>query len=235
MEPSRAKRSTRGAYRLPEYHWDVSQIRADLDVLADEQWSDRAYGTNWSDLALFVKDGSANGKRHRRLAELPGLAAVMKAFPAPVMDMCLASLDAGGVIKEHRDISGGTAANIIRLHIPIVTAPEVEFLVDRQPVTMAEGEVWHLDTTYLHSVANRSDINRIHLIIDLEETAELRALLPASDFRDQLHSAYFYLICVSKGASLLVSSPRQFFKRVVDFARLRFGRRSVLYGSDDIQ
>ena len=149
--------------------------------------------------------------------------------------MCLASLEPGGRIKEHRDISGGTAANVIRLHIPIITHPDVAFYVDGQRVTMAAGEVWHLDTTYRHRVANESDVNRIHLIIDLEETDELLAMLPDRDTRDLRHDLYFYAVCAGKALMLMVRNPQSFATRVREFIVLKFKRQSVLYKADDIK
>ena len=229
------ERPSRGAVRLCDHAFDAARLQDELEALAAEQWSERDYGTNWTDLALFVKDGTSTGKRHPLLDRMPTLKSILTAFPAEPVDMCLASLDAGGRIKEHRDISGGSSANIIRLHVPIVTDPAVEFYVDGDRVIMGAGEVWHLDTTYRHRVANNSAVNRIHLIVDLDATDDMRAMLPAREFRDRLHSAYFYLVCARKGLILAGTRPKQFLDRCTKFFRLRFGRQSVLYSPDDIR
>lgn len=235
MNAQHFTRPVRGAVRLDDFRWDVEPIRKELELFASTDWKDRDYGTHWSDIALFVRGKGKIDNHHPALDRAPALAAVLKSFPAPVVDMCLASLQPGGSIKEHRDISGGTAANVTRLHVPIVTHPDVSFFVSGERVTMGEGELWHLDTTYRHRVINESEINRIHLIVDLESTPDLLALLPAVDFRDRLHTIAFWGICIVKGTSLIVRNPRSFVKRCRDFVRLRFRRESVLYTNDDIQ
>ncbi len=235
MESTRFYRPVRGAVRLKSFTWNVEQIRKELELLSQGDWKNREYGSNWSDVALFVKGKGSAIKSHSSLDEAPGLRAVLTAFPAPPVDMCLAALEPGGNIKEHRDISGGTAANITRLHIPIITHDRVSFFISGHRVVMAEGEVWHLDTTYRHRVSNDSDITRIHLILDLEDTPELQAMLPKRDWADRLHTAYFGLICIGKAVQLLASNPRAFIKRCRDFVRLRVKRESVLYNEDDLK
>ncbi|MEO0366103.1 MAG: aspartyl/asparaginyl beta-hydroxylase domain-containing protein [Pseudomonadota bacterium] len=235
MSANSFTRPTRGAVRIDSLSWDVEPIANELGLLGDTDWKSREYGTNWSDVALFVRNTEGDNAEHPMLEQAPSLRAVLEAFPADVIDMCLASLEPGGVIKEHRDISGGTAANVIRLHIPIVTHPDVAFYVSGERITMAAGEVWHLDTTYPHRVTNESDVNRIHLIIDLEETSELLALLPERDTKDLLHDIYFYCICAGKALSLMVRNPKSFLTRVREFIVLKFKRQSVLYKADDIK
>ena len=228
-------RPTRGAVRLDDYSWDVDSIRCELEQIAALNWKDRKQGTNWSDLALFVRGEGDETNEHPILNEAPTLKAVLHGFPAKPVDMCLASLRPGGFVKEHRDISGGTAANVIRLHIPIITHPDVSFFVSGERVFMSAGEVWHLDTTYRHRVENKSDIERIHLILDLESTPELRRLLPEADYRDRLHTIAFAFICIGKGMSLIAREPSMFLRKCRDFIKLRVEKQSVLYSKEDLQ
>lgn len=225
-------RPVRGAVRLDDFHWDVEPILRELETIKSSDWKPRNYGVNWSDVALFVKGEDGNHRQHPLLADAPGLQAVLDGFPAPALDMCVASLRAGGSIKEHRDISGGVAAGVTRLHIPIRTHKDVSFFIERHPVKMAEGEVWHLDTTYRHAVRNDSDVERIHLIVDFESTPDLKAMLPKPDWRDRLHGVHFALVCVGKGVSLMFTDPKQFFTRIKHLVQLKIFRRSVLYGED---
>ncbi len=55
---------------------------------------------------------------------------------------------------------------IARFHVPIVTNPQVEFLLDRKIVEMKEGEVWYLNLNLLHSVINYGSIVRVRLVFD---------------------------------------------------------------------
>ena len=230
----RYTRPVRGAVRLDSLAWDVEPIKDEVQSLCSDSWRSRPYGQKWSDIALYVRDSEKQGHEHAILQESPALRQVLTGFPAPVVDLCLASLAPGGNIKEHRDISGGTAAGITRLHIPIVTHEKVDFVVNGKRVFMNVGEVWHLDTTYKHKVANGSDVTRVHLIVDLETTPALTALLPASDWKDALHTVNFWLFCIRKGILLALTQPRQLVRRVKDLLQLLFRGKSSLYRVDDV-
>ena len=97
---------------------------------------------------------------------------------------------------------------------------------------MDEGEVWNLDTTYLHKLNNRSDVRRVHLILDVEMTDEIRAMFPATDMVDRLHTIHFAGVCVQKGLGLMVTNPRGFVTRVRKFVALRFFGKSSLYEAE---
>ena len=82
-------------------------------------------------------------------------------------------LKAGTKISKHtdkvdKDIKSG---KVVRLHIPIITNEDItmktwltEGLVDFK---MSEGECWWLDVSRPHAVENNSDIDRVHLVIDV--------------------------------------------------------------------
>lgn len=54
----------------------------------------------------------------------------------------------------------------IRIHVPIITTPEVLFTCGHQTVHMAAGECWTFDTFASHHVRNGGDAARVHLVID---------------------------------------------------------------------
>nr|HMS43742.1 aspartyl/asparaginyl beta-hydroxylase domain-containing protein [Pyrinomonadaceae bacterium] len=54
----------------------------------------------------------------------------------------------------------------IRIHIPVLTNPQVEFILDDQKVEMQEGEAWYLNFNLFHTVRNEGTTDRIHLVID---------------------------------------------------------------------
>ncbi len=77
----------------------------------------------------------------------------------------LVKMKAGGVIKKHRD--GKTSLlRSHRIHLPLITYPEVIFDVGETSFHMAEGELWEINNRREHAVANNSDSDRIHLILD---------------------------------------------------------------------
>ena len=83
----------------------------------------------------------------------------------------------GSIIKEHKDFKLGFEDGEIRLHIPILTNPSVEFILDGARVLMNEGECWYLNLNLPHRVANRGTSDRIHLVVDCVLNDWLRELL----------------------------------------------------------
>ena len=75
-------------------------------------------------------------------------------------------MNAGAVIKEHRDAELGFEYGEIHLHIPVITHEEVEFYLDKERIQLQEGECWYMNFNLPHSIINKSKINRIHLLID---------------------------------------------------------------------
>ena len=77
----------------------------------------------------------------------------------------LVKLRAGGLISKHQDGSS-SMRRCHRIHLPLITYPEVSFDVGRTSICMAVGELWEINNRRQHSVANQSDFDRIHLILD---------------------------------------------------------------------
>jgi len=75
-------------------------------------------------------------------------------------------LAVGSVIHEHRDPGLRVEDGVFRLHIPVRTNPDVDFRVDGQQVTMAEGECWYMNFDLPHALANRGTSDRVHLVVD---------------------------------------------------------------------
>jgi Aspartyl/Asparaginyl beta-hydroxylase len=68
-------------------------------------------------------------------------------------------------VPEHVDV-GYYWRTHLRLHIPVITNPGVEFTCDGQTEHMKAGECWAFDSFCLHNVRNRGTEKRIHLVLD---------------------------------------------------------------------
>jgi len=75
-------------------------------------------------------------------------------------------LEAGSRIKEHIDPDLNPAAGTVRLHVPILTHGEVHLVLNGKRVVMGAGESWYLRLSDPHSVENRGDRARVHLVLD---------------------------------------------------------------------
>lgn len=216
-------RPTRGAVRLNGLSLDPAPLEADVARLTQvDEWKALKDGEHWAQIVLVRND-----YRHPVLDTCPGLAAAIAGMPSRVLDACLKLLGPGGFVHEHRDMTGATPFGVVRLHVPIATHPDVEFHVNGQRLFLRPGEAWILDTSYRHRVANRSAIQRVHLVVDMELDASLQALLPPRDVRDRLHDVHFWLFCVFKGFAHL-SDPRHLQRLVRSFVLQRFKRTSTL-------
>jgi hypothetical protein len=82
-----------------------------------------------------------------------------------VVRALLVRLQPQGVIPPHID-TGYSLLNCRRIHIPIHSTERVEFTVGGEQRAMKEGELWEINNAREHSVVNRGDQGRVHLIID---------------------------------------------------------------------
>ncbi|UVO52269.1 aspartyl/asparaginyl beta-hydroxylase domain-containing protein [Sphingomonas sp. SUN019] len=77
----------------------------------------------------------------------------------------LMKLAPGSVVPPHVDTNFYWRRHI-RIHVPIITTPQVSFTCRQQTVHMAPGECWMFDTFSHHNVRNDSAEARVHLVMD---------------------------------------------------------------------
>jgi hypothetical protein len=76
---------------------------------------------------------------------------------------------------------------VLRIHIPVLTNPDVVFLLNGTRVVMEAGSAWYLRLRDPHSVVNGGATDRVHMLVDAMLTPKLEAALragylPASTF-----------------------------------------------------
>ena len=84
----------------------------------------------------------------------------------------LARLKGKSEIKPHVD-KGYSLINCNRLHIPLISNVDVTFFVGGESRKMGEGEIWEINNANVHAVTNKSDLARVHLIVDWTPTETL--------------------------------------------------------------
>jgi hypothetical protein len=104
------------------------------------------------------------------LAGMPYLRQVLAGFGVVWSRSRLMRLAPGAGVPEHADINYHWHTRV-RLHIPVLTWPEVRFHCDGQSVHMAEGEAWIFDNWRRHHVENGASAERVHLVADTTGTA----------------------------------------------------------------
>jgi hypothetical protein len=82
-----------------------------------------------------------------------------------VVRAILVRLKARGTIPQHID-TGYSLMNCRRIHIPVISTARVEFTVGGEQRVMNQGELWEVNNAREHSVVNKGDESRVHLILD---------------------------------------------------------------------
>ncbi len=69
-------------------------------------------------------------------------------------------------IGMHPD-SGNFLTLCHRVHVPLVTNPKIEYIIEDKKYYWKKGTIYEFDNTLLHGVSNKSNNHRIHLVINL--------------------------------------------------------------------
>lgn len=174
--------------------FDPTLLRRDLDALSSVDWIShfvtQNYQGDWSVLPLRAAAGATHpimqiysDPTATAFEDTPMLAAcgyfreVLAAFRCEVQSARLMRLGSGSVIKEHSDNDLDVARGAVRIHVPIVTSAEVEFLLNGSRVVMEPGSAWYLRLADPHAVTNRGVEDRVHLVLDAVVNDWLTALL----------------------------------------------------------
>lgn len=83
----------------------------------------------------------------------------------------------------------------VRLHIPIITSKNVKLFFCHQTAEWEEGKLYYGDFSFPHSIKNTSDINRIHLVIDVKINDKLLKCFPNEFLKKKKQRLLIKKIC----------------------------------------
>lgn len=159
--------------RLP-FDLDVKQLQSELNNLMGMDWLEHPQGLAGN---LTLPLVSVNGQYNHDFAisgqmlptpalhHCPYIRQIMARLQVPISRTRLMLLAPGAEILKHFD-AGYHWYRRVRIHIPILTHPEVIFGCADQEIHMQEGEAWCFDHRKWHWVKNNSSFPRVHLVID---------------------------------------------------------------------
>lgn len=154
--------------------FDAASLAAEVDALEAGLWQPHPSGLPGNTALPLV---AAEGDPSR------GDALFGPMRPTPALERCeylrqvLGSLNAvlgrvrlmrlapGAEVSPHVDTNHYWNERV-RVHVPVVTHPSVQFYCGDAHTHMGPGECWVFDTWRLHRVVNPSDHVRVHLVID---------------------------------------------------------------------
>lgn len=170
---------------------DLPLLLQALAQVSDSAWvahfNRDYYAGEWSGVALIsasdalgeLAPGKGEAIARKPWLEDPKWSYGLQGLPLEIRSARLLCLGPGGRIHEHRDydLSGPDADR--RLHIPLLSPSDVEFMLDGQRIPMRAGECWFLDLARPHSVDNWGDRERVHLVLDCRPNAWLEQQIAA--------------------------------------------------------
>lgn len=179
--------------RLP-IRFDAERLATDIAAVPASAWRAHPQGYEGnSALPLIAAHGDPANDATKGpmrptpvLASLPYVRQVMAALESPVGRSRLMRIRGNGEAHAHVDTNYYWQERH-RVHVPIVTQPEVRFEVGNRAVNMAAGECWVFDTWSRHNVLNPLPTERIHLVIDTVGSPRLQQWIDAGICPDEFH------------------------------------------------
>ena len=123
-------------------------------------------------------------------------------------------LDPGAKLHPHRDLTGASLNNRIRFHVPIITNKYVKFTVANTEMKMEPGDLWCLDTSYLHAVENMGFESRVHIVIECNINDEIKSKLPNGLDAWMHNVSYIFILMASFLKAVVINSIKnpKYFK-----------------------
>lgn len=200
-------------FRLP-VRFDAARLRAEVEALPATAWAKHPTKIDGNSAVRLVSaDGGENDEVYglmqptAHLARCPYIRQVLSSFGVVWSRSRLMKLDARSVVPEHADINYHWFYRV-RMHIPVITRPEVLFHCGGQTVHMGAGEAWLFDNWRRHRVENPTDDIRIHLVADTSGTAAFWQFVAQSGAGRQGDRAFDFRPDVDAGVMTECSLPR---------------------------
>jgi hypothetical protein len=157
--------------QLP-YAFDASRLADEVNALDGAAWMQHPGGmTGNSAVALLSREGGDNDDfvgamiETPHLKQCPYIRQVMASFGEVFGRSRLMKLAAGNEVSLHVDLNYHWYTRV-RIHIPVITNPDVIFYCGEEQINMQAGESWIFNAWRRHRVINGGDKDRVHLVID---------------------------------------------------------------------
>ncbi|UWF49535.1 aspartyl/asparaginyl beta-hydroxylase domain-containing protein [Pseudomonas sp. N3-W] len=232
---------------------DVPLLLQALAAIDEDQWqghfNSAYYAGDWSGVALIsATDALTELSPGRGQPQLraPWLSdgrwqQALRDLPLEIVSARLLRLGPGGQIHEHRDYDLGSPNADLRLHIPLLSPPRVDFLLGGQRMPMQAGECWFLDLSRPHRVDNHDHLPRVHLVLDCRPGAWLEqaivdgvATTPSPGVTVDALEAFQRLVAADPVLAMTLQGLRDnesFIVRTLELA----AERGLLFSREELQ
>ncbi len=173
--------------KLP-FLFDTERLQLEAQQFTESDWCPHPQGHPGNSALPLV---AAHGDPHNDdtkgpmlptpfLAQCPYLQQVLAAFGTVIGRTRLMRLDGNAEATRHVDTNYYWLQRA-RVHVPILTTPEVTFQCGPRALHMAAGEAWIFDTWQPHNVINPHPTRRIHLVADTVGSATFWDMVSRSE------------------------------------------------------
>ena len=156
---------------------DTSKIEQLVNALTSEQWIEwdlrqnryKVHSATESYPLMFSEYGE-QPKIYNQDTEIwnvikPLIEKLERFYNGKAASVVLVKLKPRTNILPHTD--SGWFVNTHRIHIPIITHPDIFFTIVDKKVHLEKGSIYELNNIVLHSVVNPTDLGRVHLMVDI--------------------------------------------------------------------
>jgi len=157
--------------RLP-LSFDAEKLATEVRSLPAEAWQSHPTGFKGNSATPLISvNGGANDYFSGPMAETPWLKQspylrqVLASFQVVCGRSRLMALAGGSEVPMHVDANYQWFTRV-RIHVPVITFPEVQFYCGDKCINMRAGEAWIFDNWRTHRVVNGSTNLRVHLVVD---------------------------------------------------------------------
>ncbi len=154
------------------YRFDAARMAEELAQFDQHAWMDHPDNTEGNSALALISAGGGDNNGFRgemvqtpHLGRCPYLQQVIGSFGEVFGRSRLMRLEPGCEVTAHVDYHYHWH-NHVRIHVPIVTSPEVIFHCGDAQLNMQAGECWIFDSWRRHRVVNGGTRARVHLVID---------------------------------------------------------------------
>lgn len=180
--------------RLP-YTFDADRLADEVRSLPDDAWM--THPTSFrgnSAVPLVARDGGMNDDFHGAMRSTAWLGRcrylrqVMASFGEVLGRSRLMKLAAGAEVLTHVDFNYHWYTRV-RIHVPVITNPDVVFYCGDESLHMQPGESWIFNSWRRHRVTNSSELDRVHLVIDAAGSSRFWATVRAMQQYDPVNDS----------------------------------------------
>jgi uncharacterized protein (TIGR03032 family) len=159
-------------YKLP-LRFDVKRLNEEIAQFSEADWRAHPQGhAGNTAISLLAAKGDHTSDSPkgpmlptRYMERCPYICQVLSSFTAVFGRTRLMRIAGEADANAHVD-TNYYWLDRVRVHVPIVTSPEVKYVCNGKSVYMAPGESWIFNTWRMHNSINPTSSARIHLVAD---------------------------------------------------------------------